>query len=160
MEIGTILSIVALLLAFPLSLLANLLTPNIKNWWAQRSIKTLQRRIQKLEGDLAKINEDVHMEDFFDSLRSLFKILALIAYSLFCILGGMFIIFIFPDLKFATVPYFLYGIVLSVIAFIWSMEAFGLTNKKVNPSYKAKLGKQIDSLKAKLESKLVVDKSY
>ena len=51
---GIILAIAAILLAFPLSLLANLVTPAIRNWWANRSVATLKIRLATLERDLQK----------------------------------------------------------------------------------------------------------
>jgi len=51
---GIILAIAAIILAFPLSLLANLITPKIRDWWAQRSVAALRARIAMLEQELAK----------------------------------------------------------------------------------------------------------
>jgi hypothetical protein len=49
---GIVLAIAAIVLAFPLSLLANLLTPKIRNWLAQRSAAGLRQRIAELEQEL------------------------------------------------------------------------------------------------------------
>ena len=48
-----VLAIVALVLMLPVNLLANFMTPILKNWWAGRSLKTLDQRIGKLEKWLA-----------------------------------------------------------------------------------------------------------
>src|SRR5438445_11974470 len=50
---GFVISIIALISAYPLSLLANLTTPSLKNWWAERSTASLTKRIGKLEAQLA-----------------------------------------------------------------------------------------------------------
>jgi hypothetical protein len=53
-KLGLVVAIVAILLAIPLSVLANLLTPRIQNWWSQRSAKSLRSRIHKLQQELAE----------------------------------------------------------------------------------------------------------
>ena len=50
---GVALAIVAIVLAFPISIFANWTTPAIKNWWSQRSMKSLLGRIERLEQELA-----------------------------------------------------------------------------------------------------------
>lgn len=47
-----ILSVIGLILTIPLSVLANLLTPKIKNWNALRSVKFLEKRINELKLDI------------------------------------------------------------------------------------------------------------
>jgi amino acid transporter len=47
-----VISIVALAGAYPLSLLANLTSPSLKNWWAERSVAAIRERIQQLEKQL------------------------------------------------------------------------------------------------------------
>ncbi len=60
---GLILSVAALIGAFPLSLLANLATPGIRNWWAERSISSLGRRIVALERELEEIEKTPVISD-------------------------------------------------------------------------------------------------
>ncbi len=61
--VGLILSVAALIGAFPLSLLANLATPSIRNWWAERSISSLGRRIVALERELEEIEKTPVISD-------------------------------------------------------------------------------------------------
>jgi hypothetical protein len=49
-----VLAILALLLMLPVNLLANFITPGLKNWWAQRSTSGLTDRIVRLRGNLAE----------------------------------------------------------------------------------------------------------
>lgn len=56
-----ILAIATVLLAFPLSLAANLATPIIKTWWARRSVASLRDEINYLQTKLAKL-EGSHTE--------------------------------------------------------------------------------------------------
>src|ERR1051325_3797535 len=52
---GLIISVSALVFAFPLSLLANLATPAIRSWWATRSISSFKNQIEQLEKKLAEV---------------------------------------------------------------------------------------------------------
>jgi hypothetical protein len=47
--------IAALILTFPISIIANISTPKILNWWSARSIASLKQRIAKLESNLATV---------------------------------------------------------------------------------------------------------
>jgi hypothetical protein len=49
------LSIFALIVAIPMGVMANLLTPPVQNWWATTSVKRKQRRIAKLEAELKQL---------------------------------------------------------------------------------------------------------
>ena len=49
---GVALGIAALILAYPIGLLATLTGPGIKNWWAERSVAAIKARIQQLEKQL------------------------------------------------------------------------------------------------------------
>jgi hypothetical protein len=46
---GFVLAAIGLVLAYPLDLAAHLSAPKVKNWWAERSLKSLDERINKLE---------------------------------------------------------------------------------------------------------------
>jgi hypothetical protein len=48
----TILLLIAIALAVPLSVVANLLTPRLRDWWSQSSKKRLKDRIAELESAL------------------------------------------------------------------------------------------------------------
>jgi hypothetical protein len=48
----------ALALMLPVAVLANILTPKLQDWWAQRSMVSLSNRIQKLEAELADFKEN------------------------------------------------------------------------------------------------------
>ena len=52
---GAMLGLVALLLMLPANLVANFLTPVLKDWWATRSIASLKRRINKMENTLVQV---------------------------------------------------------------------------------------------------------
>ncbi len=54
---GVIISVAALILALPLTVASNLLTPKFRNWWASRSVFRLQERIYKLQQTLEDLEK-------------------------------------------------------------------------------------------------------
>jgi hypothetical protein len=55
---GAVLSVLALILMLPVAILANLLTPKLRNWWSERSIASLKKRIENLEKQLADYEQN------------------------------------------------------------------------------------------------------
>jgi hypothetical protein len=49
-----VISVLALVLAYPLDLAAHLTAPKLKNWWAERSVASTRRRLEELESQLAE----------------------------------------------------------------------------------------------------------
>ena len=49
---GFAVALAAMVLAIPINIIANLLTPLLKNWWAERSQASLRARIERLETEL------------------------------------------------------------------------------------------------------------
>ena len=54
---GIFLSAAAIILTIPLSVVGNLVTPALKNWWAARSEASLKKRIANLEAMLARCEQ-------------------------------------------------------------------------------------------------------
>lgn len=54
---GFALAVLGLVLMIPASMLANMLTPKLMNWWAQRSEASLRKRIKMLEDKLAEFEK-------------------------------------------------------------------------------------------------------
>ena len=52
------LAVIGLLLMFPCSMAANIVTPKLQNWWAERSAASTRKRIQKLQDELATREEE------------------------------------------------------------------------------------------------------
>jgi hypothetical protein len=52
MDLSLSVGILALILAIPMAVLANMLTPRVQNWWASTSVKRRQKRIARLQGQL------------------------------------------------------------------------------------------------------------
>lgn len=79
-EWGFWIGILAILLAYPLALLANVTSPRIENWWAARSAKALRERISHLERRLAFIKRQELLSEYEEIvLRSLARLITAIA---------------------------------------------------------------------------------
>jgi hypothetical protein len=55
---GLLLAAIAIVLAIPLSMVGNILTPKFLNWWAERSVASTRKRIDGLEKRLAELEKD------------------------------------------------------------------------------------------------------
>jgi hypothetical protein len=56
-DLATWLALIALILVVPFNFFSSWAYPKVQNWWAARSRKSLQRRIDKLKTSLAQMNE-------------------------------------------------------------------------------------------------------
>lgn len=65
---GVVLSIAALVLMIPASMVANLLTPLLANWIATSSKKSLDNRIAKLERQLAELEQNAVTDEVQDEI--------------------------------------------------------------------------------------------
>jgi hypothetical protein len=63
---GFVLSIVTLILMYPVGLLINLTSPAIANWLSTWSKNALQKRIDKLEMELAQLEKTPGFDEFQD----------------------------------------------------------------------------------------------
>jgi hypothetical protein len=152
---GIILAIAAIVLAFPLSLLANLVTPKIRNYWAKRSVAGLKKRIASLESELARMEGISLFSHDVALLLSFANLLAQCILSMMtCFLGiAVYLIQSLP-IRFQ----------LSVLGFIIPAALLGggglrllaIIEKryldKKSPLHKRDLEKNIKELSAKLES--------
>jgi len=90
-RIGLALGVGALLLAIPLAVLANLVTPRVQNYLARTSIRRLRKRLAALEA--MKAEADVSWQLSLQQ-HILFEILVLIQQSLFMLTALICIIFL------------------------------------------------------------------
>jgi hypothetical protein len=67
-DTATWLAIAALILAVPLSVVGNLLTPILRNWWAQRSVASLQKRIAELEGLVSDMGKNTPLSEVEEAI--------------------------------------------------------------------------------------------
>jgi hypothetical protein len=136
--------IIALLLAIPLSVLANLLTPTVKNWLALRSRKRLLYRLAVIEDRLARFGK-LGLQDIYDTLKYIFLTLVFICYGLTLASISLF----YPQLT------KIYGLSSYIVFFLAELFAFqGLLNLTRNfaPAYKVRLEKSLILLKRKRDA--------
>jgi hypothetical protein len=82
------LAVFALFLAIPLSILANLLTPALRKWYARRSLKAAQRRVSYLDRQIAvadRLCSDTSYAIACFALASARAVLGLVVEVLACI---------------------------------------------------------------------------
>jgi hypothetical protein len=53
-----VLSVLAILAAYPIEVLAHITAPKWKNWWAERSEASMKKRVDKLEKQLSHYEEE------------------------------------------------------------------------------------------------------
>jgi|SRR5580692_1391914 hypothetical protein len=155
------LGIIALVLMIPANLLANFLTPVLKNWWATRSIKitSLKKRIEKLETSLSKIETIPVLTPFQHSvLRGIAQIGWLISSVGNLVIGLVIILSVWYELAGNRIPDFVFGLLFSftiakmivlqlTVARLASAAAMGTEKGR------EELRASIDKLKAKLPVK-------
>jgi hypothetical protein len=56
-DAATWLAVIALILVIPFNFFSSWAYPKLQNWWAARSRKSLQKRIDKLKTSIARMNE-------------------------------------------------------------------------------------------------------
>jgi hypothetical protein len=161
---GFVLGVLALLLMLPASIFANILTPKLKNWWAERSVAATRKRIEKLEKELALCEPYPLLNELEDSVvkavEGIGMLLALCLYFLAVILLtttpmirmiGPAVVVGPPALIFraVTVLLSLIGAGASVASSL-VFRKLGTAREKQSPSSREALRESIEKLKAKL----------
>jgi hypothetical protein len=159
-----VLSVVALVGTYPLSLLANLTSPAIKNWWAERSAASTRKRIEKLEKELRECETYPLLGELEDAALKAIEAIGLLAaiclYFLAAILvanppmirtTGSALIIGPPTTISRTMINSLatFGIATS-FGFAILFRKFGRMREKRSPASRNALHESIDKLKAKL----------
>jgi|HubBroStandDraft_6_1064221.scaffolds.fasta_scaffold11339_3 hypothetical protein len=65
---GFWIGVVAFVLAFPLSVMANIVTPKLLNWWSGRSRQSTMKRLEELRGTQARIALLPHLSEAEDRI--------------------------------------------------------------------------------------------
>lgn len=137
--------IIALLLAIPLSVLANLLTPTVKNWLALLSKKLTIERIAALEYELERLGDLGVASNLLFLLQRLFLALIFIgAGAAFLSLSFIKRLFSFQQ-GFLFVSYFFFGISAG-----WAVYGIRDIERRRTPKYKEKVERKITFLKSRL----------
>jgi hypothetical protein len=77
---GNVIAIIALLAAVPLSIVGNLVTPLIKNWYAERSLNLLKKRIQSLKNEKVRLEKEPPITEGTEIVLSTLMFGALVIY--------------------------------------------------------------------------------
>jgi hypothetical protein len=157
---GFVISITALLGAYPISLVANLTSPAVKNWWSERSKASLQERIAKLEGQLAEYQQYPTLSEAEDYILRATEALSM----LLALCVTMLAVVLVTLAQFAPVtvsdhdkqPLLALALVGGIIAFLIGVVIFGHFSRfrrKRSPDDRKSLKKYIEDLKQKLSQR-------
>jgi Tfp pilus assembly protein PilN len=149
-----IIGIAAIVLGFPLSLLANLLTPKIRNWWAERSVAALKKRIVKLDKALAKMQRLPLLSEDQTDLFAVVEIVTLaIVGMIWCCLGILHVLSesLANPSPYLVSLYIIGGSILLAVALVLLM-ILGREVRKRSPTHRMMVEENINKLSAKLQS--------
>src|SRR6267142_6869181 len=107
--------IAALVLALPISMLANIFTPKVSNWWSERSIASLKLRIAKLESNLATVQETPPWSPFEHSVMYALERIGWLIMSVGTLIAGLVIVLsVWYELSGHTIPNFIFLLLFSL----------------------------------------------
>lgn len=148
--------LIAIALAIPLSVVANLLTPRLRDWWSHRSKKRLEDRIAQLEWQLKAPGPSFQEVTIVVARRlavGLFCVAVLAAYGSTSIFAPYHLSFIVISVSLVTI------IVLYITALAQFMsaimEATDYLRGLPDSGAQLKMRKRIDRLKKALQKKKV-----
>src|ERR1039457_5190637 len=162
---GFVLAVAAIILAIPMDIVAHLLAPRIKNWWAERSESSTRNRITALEKRLSEYEANYKQlseaEDWMlKGIEAIGMIVATALTDLACILsltGDQKSIFnhlqefMVPHPTNISIAFIAFATLFIVVAPILAVfRPLGDFRKKRSPEVRKNLGKSIDELKRKL----------
>lgn len=152
---GIILAVLAIGLNIPLNLVANLWTPKIRNWWAERSIAGLRRRINKLEKDFAIAKNYAFISEGEEFILDMIRLIVLLSGGIVTGFWGMaiFAVDTLPGKTHTTIRMF------AVVAIVF-IYALGIIPqyyinrflKRRSPCERKSLEENIKKLTAKVQS--------
>jgi hypothetical protein len=94
MDLALILAIVALVLATPLNVAANLLTPICRDWYIGRSQSKIKKRLSEIALEITSI-ETLTPQDLQDAVVSSIELLLMVGVQLY-LLGLVVVLFVMP----------------------------------------------------------------
>jgi hypothetical protein len=151
-DLGTLLAIVALILMYPVSLVANLSTPWIRDWWSARSLASLTERRDKLVAFQEDINDEPTIDEATDAiLRALQNLIMAVTHCAHVILAGIWLLIWYQGREW-TLQELIFAIL------IFENVGFGLLlrarvrgyRRRVSPALRELLAEEIAELEAKL----------
>jgi hypothetical protein len=164
---GLYIGLLALFLAIPLSVVANLITPRLRDWYSTRSVIKLTRRILQLEEKLRKARQEwtfnpADLKIWESSINSESKISALLYVVLLGMCGATVISrWYFNVWRYATVDRVLYVLVLVfwagwILFYFFGWMGVVFENRETYTMHtedgREALRQRIEKLRSKLES--------
>jgi hypothetical protein len=138
------------MIALPLGIAANLLTPKIRNAWAQRSRRSLQNRITELTVEREKMASFSEMSEVEDTILS-----AIIGVASLSLSTVLLVVVLSAAVVKPTLP-FLLVVVLILFLVVGTMKAYIELASKFwksrSPSHRKRLDRNINDLKSKLDA--------
>jgi phosphate/sulfate permease len=154
---GTFLAVVALVLMLPVSIAANILTPILKNWWAERSDASTQKRIESIEKQLADYEQYAELSEGVDYVLMATEALAMLLGLCNTMLAVILLLLVTFDLPTVSVPdkrpFALLALVAGLGTFLIGLVVFGRFSRfrqKRSPFNRNMLRNYIAKLREKL----------
>jgi hypothetical protein len=150
--------VISLLLAYPVAVLGHVHDARWQNWWAERSIKSVEARIAKLEAELGMYEEKYKLltegeEAILSAVEGVALLCGLIATvaAVFLLMAAAYI----PQLGYPdrTLLAALAGVV-AIATFLMEIVFFGRFARfrvERSPTYRSQIKKSIDKLKERRE---------
>jgi len=151
--------IAALILAFPISIAANVFTPRILNWWSARSIASLKGRIAKLESNLAAVQAIPTWSSFEHCVMYALERIAWLIMSIGTLIIGLVIILsVWYESAGRTIPDFIFLLLFALTSVKMVMHALAYNSLSQTISMGTEKGRAdllaaITKLKATLTAK-------
>jgi hypothetical protein len=96
------LTIFGLILMFPAAIIANIVTTKLQNWWAQRSLSSLKRRIDKIEAQLSTYESKYGLISDVEELTLYSLIAVLFGLSELTLFGSLILMYLHVVIRVLT----------------------------------------------------------
>ncbi|MGC2420153.1 MAG: hypothetical protein WA405_00720 [Candidatus Acidiferrales bacterium] len=152
-----VLAIVALIVTYPLEVLAHLTAPRWKDWWAERSERSVRKRVEQLEEELREYEQKYKLlseaEEYILMSIEVGALLGGVSVNVLATLLALAALFI-PQLV-KPQRWLLFGLAGVIVAacFLAVFVVFGrFTEFRIrrSPTYRDQLRKSIEKLKGRL----------
>jgi hypothetical protein len=145
---GFVLSVLALVLMYPVGILTNITTPKLQNWWAERSRTALIKRIDKLHEELrgrSVLLERSESED--EIIKGIYRVTKLV------VLGFTYTLLTLLLMSNTVGPRITCSLgLLGFFAVNIFLDQIDKLQQKYSPSRRRELEHSIETLRSKLEN--------
>jgi len=156
-DLATFLAIVALVLMYPVSLVANLSKPMLRDWWATRSQASLIKRHSALLKQRDELRDVPVVDEGADLILTFVGVaIATVTFSTHIILGKIFLLLDSMRIIRGDFPRtaFFWILMLSNLGFgMRSVLRVKRARRHISPAVRAKMEKGIESMEAKIAPK-------